>query len=214
MAEAQPVSFAIGTQVSCADGPCGRISRLVVDPVAKAATHLVVDPAHWSGLGRLVPIGLAGPAPDGIRLACTRAEFEQLDSAEETEFISPAGTYGPNQPSEVLAWPYYSLGGIGTEASIPPAISYDTVPLGEVEVRRGDRVHATDGSIGHVAGLVVDPRSRHVTHVLLSEGHLWGRKQVAIPIAAVVTLADDGIRLTMSKREIGDLPPVGIDQES
>jgi hypothetical protein len=53
-----------------------------------------------------------------------------------------------------------------------------------------------------------------VTHVLLSEGHLWGRKQVAIPIAAVVTLADDGIRLTMSKREIGDLPPVGIDQES
>ncbi len=214
MTEAQPMSFAIGTQVSCADGACGRISRLVVDPVAKAATHLVVDPAHWSGLGRLVPIGLAEPAPDGVRLACTQAEFEQLDSAEETEFISSAGTYGPYQPAEVLAWPYYSLGGIGTEAGIPPSISYDTVPLGEVEVRRGEHVHATDGSIGHVQGLVVDPLSRHVTHVLLSEGHLWGRKQVAIPIAAVAALADDGIRLTLSKREIGDLPPVDIDQAS
>jgi hypothetical protein len=214
MTDAQPVSFAIGTQVSCADGPCGRISRLVVDPVAKVATHLVVDPAHWSGLGRLVPIALAEPVPGGIRLACTRAEFEQLDAAEETEFISPAGTYGPYQPSEVLVWPYYSLGAIGTEATIPPSISYDTVPLGEVEVRRGERVHATDGSIGHVAGLVVDARSQHVTHVLLSEGHLWGRKQVAIPIAAVATLADDGIRLSMSKREVGDLPPVDIDQAS
>jgi hypothetical protein len=25
----------------------------------------------------------------------------------------------------------------------------------------------------------------HVTHVLLQEGHLWGRKEVAIPITAV-----------------------------
>jgi hypothetical protein len=49
-------------------------------------------------------------------------------------------------------------------------------PLNEVEVRRGEHVHATDGDIGRVQGLVIDPSDHHVTHVLLQEGHLWGRR--------------------------------------
>ena len=75
---------------------------------------------------------------------------------------------------------------------------------------RGDRVHATDGDIGLVRGLVIDPRSRHVTHVLLQEGHLWGRKEVAIPISAVASTGD-GIQLTIAKQQVQDLPPVDID---
>jgi len=48
-----------------------------------------------------------------------------------------------------------------------------------------------------------------VTHVLLQEGHLWGRKEVAIPISAV-TGADDGIGLNLTKDQVRDLPPVDI----
>jgi sporulation protein YlmC with PRC-barrel domain len=87
-------------------------------------------------------------------------------------------------------------------------ITFDTLPVDEVGVRRGDRVHATDGAIGRVEGLVVDADTRHVTHVLLQEGHLWGRKEVAIPIASVVSV-DDGIKLSITKREVEDLPAVG-----
>jgi hypothetical protein len=46
-----------------------------------------------------------------------------------------------------------------------------------------------------------------VTHVLLQEGHLWGRKKVAIPISAV-TGVDAGIRLSLTKEQVGELPPV------
>jgi len=77
-------------------------------------------------------------------------------------------------------------------------------------VRRGEQVQATDGDIGRVQGLVIDPGSHRVTHVLLQEGHLWGRKEVAIPIRAV-TAADDGIQLKISKLEVQDLPRVDID---
>ena len=42
---------------------------------------------------------------------------------------------------------------------------------------RGDPVHALDGEIGRVQGLLVDPDDHRVTHVLLEEGHLWGRKK-------------------------------------
>ncbi len=49
-----------------------------------------------------------------------------------------------------------------------------------------------------------------MTHVLLKEGHLWGRKEVAIPISAV-TGVEDGIRLSISKADVQDLPPVDIE---
>ena len=48
-----------------------------------------------------------------------------------------------------------------------------------------------------------------MTHVLLQEGHLWGRKDVAIPISAV-TRAADHIEVSLSKRQVQDLPPVDI----
>lgn len=102
------------------------------------------------------------------------------------------------------------LAGMGM-VGVPQAITHDTLPLGEVAVRRGEQVHATDGDIGRVQGLVIDARTHHVTHVLLQEGHLWGRKEVAIPIGAV-TGVDEGIRLNLTKQEVQNLPPVDVNR--
>ena len=208
-------SFTIGADASCADGVCGEVSRVVVDPVARAVTHLVVEPKGRQGLGRLVPVGLVDATGGQIRLRCTLAEFEKLDSAEETQFVPGTRGYAAYGPEQVLSWPYSSLGGgpsVTDEAvaGVSQTATYDAVPLGEVAVRRGERVHATDGDIGRVEGLVIDPRNHHVTHVLLQEGHLWGRKEVAIPISAV-TDVQDGIRLNIVKQEVQDLPSVDID---
>lgn len=207
------VEFRIGTQVSCADGPCGELKRVVVDPVAQSVTHLAVEPAHREGLARLVPVDLASMTADGIRLACTMAEFEKLGPAEETLFVPGTRGYETYGPEQVLSWPYYQLGDPlmfpDDEGKVSQTVTTDTVPLGEVAVQRGAHVHATDGMIGQVQGLVVDALTDHVTHVLLQEGHLWGRKQVAIPIGAVTQL-DDGIGVSLSKHEVGELPPVSI----
>jgi sporulation protein YlmC with PRC-barrel domain len=78
-----------------------------------------------------------------------------------------------------------------------------------VSVRRGEHVHAVDGDIGRVQGLIITPRDHQVTHILLQEGHFWGRKQVAIPIRAVSGVAD-GIRLTITKEQVQQLPPVDV----
>ena len=209
--------FTIGAEVSCSDGDCGQVRRVVVDPVARAVTHLVVEPKHRLGLGRLVPLDLVDATAGRIRLSCTMADFEQLDSAEETQFIPGSSGYAAQGPEQVVSWPYYGLagspgmaGGMGAEmAGVSQTVTYDKVPLGEVEVRHGEPVHATDGDIGRVQGLVIDPADHHVTHVLLQEGHLWGRKEVAIPITAV-TNVEDGIRLNISKQDVQDLPPVDI----
>ncbi len=223
--------FTIGTEVFCSDASCGQLTRVVVDPIARTLTHLVVEPAHQRGTGRLVPLDLVDSESDSglIRLRCTIARFETLETAEETQFLPAApGEWGYGQ-RQMLLWPYYGLGlggsmGMGRPggvdmgrggtamATAPRAVVHDRVPLGEVEVRRGEPVHAVDGTIGRVRGLVIDTSDHHVTHVLLDEGHLWGRKRVAIPIGAVASVAN-GVRLTLSKDEVRDLPPVEVDDQ-
>lgn len=221
--------YTIGAEVTCSDGTCGDLGRVVVDPVARVLTHLVVEPRDRQALGRLVPIGLVDATAAPIRLKCTIAEFDALEQAEETHFLSEAGEQLGYQAGEALAWPYYGLGmgvggmgvggmgmggagmgGMGMTGD--PLITYDRVPVGEVEVRRGDQVHATDGGIGRLQGLVIDPKDHHVTHVLLAEGHLWGRKELAIPIGAVSEVSADGVQLKLTKDEVRDLPPVDLDK--
>jgi len=205
--------FTIGAGASCTDGVCGEVTRVVIDPIAEAVTHLVIEPKHRQGLARLVPLDLVDEAAGEVRLRCTIAEFERLDSAEETQFVPGSPGYAAYGPDQVVSWPYYGLAAPDIDPALvgtSQTVTYDTIPLGEVEVRRGDAVHATDGDIGRVQGLVIDPRSHHVTHVLLQEGHLWGRKEVSIPISAV-TRVDDGIWLSISKQDVAGLPPVGID---
>ena len=215
---ADSVQFAIGAEALASDGPCGKLQRVIVEPVADVVTHLVIGPAHAPEPGRLVPVDLVDNArSDEVRLGCTTAEFEQLDPAEKDQFIPGDSGYKDYDTGEVAYLPHYGLGmgtGMGTGMGMsggnaPHTVTYDSVPPGEVEIRRGDNVATTDGEIGRVQGLVIDPASHHVTHVLLQEGHLWGRKEVAIPISAVASTSE-GILLNISKQEVRDLPPVDV----
>jgi len=215
----ETMHFNIGVDACCSDSLCGTVTQVVIDPLARVVTHLVVEPKHRSGLGRLVPLDLVESADAEVKLSCTKAEFDRLDGAEETHFLpGSARSYGDYQANETALWPYYSLGamapagvgGVGLGmGNLSTPVVYDTLPAGEVEIRRGDPVIATDGDIGRVQGLVIDTGSRHVTHILLDEGHLWGRKEVAIPIAAVVS-ANEGIKLNLTKDQVADLEPVEV----
>jgi len=211
--------FRIGADARCVDGVCGKVIRVVVDPVARAVTHLVVEPRHWPGLGRLVPLDLVDAAtPKEVRLRCTRAEFDELRFAEDTHF-APATRLDQHpgySAEQLLMLPYYSRGigeGMPQAQEDEPTGTYGSLPPGEVGVRRDERVHATDGEIGRVEGLVIDPGSHHVSHVLLQVGHLFGRREVAIPIGAVTGVVD-GVQLNITKQQVENLPPVNIDHAS
>ncbi len=209
MAEA---TFTIGSPATCTDGPCGTVTKVVVDPVGRALTHLVVEPEHRAGLGRLVPLDRVESGADGVALRYTLDEFDALPYAEENDFLPGGSGYADYEAHEAYYWPYFGIEG-GPDplvANASAVVTHDTLPPGEVGVRRGDRVHASDGEIGKVEGLVIDTRAGHVTHVLLQEGHLWDRKDVAIPVGNVTRLDDGGISVSMSKHEIGELPAVDL----
>jgi sporulation protein YlmC with PRC-barrel domain len=198
--------FTIGAGVSCTDGPCGTLSRVVVNPVAHLVTHLIVKPREGHGPARLVSLELVDSAAAEIRLRCTSAEFDSLDPAGQGQFIASDDDVPNYRTTDVVAWPYYGYRGARGDLETD-----DAIPPGEVEVQRGEHVNATDGHIGQVEGLVIDPESHLVTHVLLQEGHLWGRKQVSIPIGTVTRVADR-IEVNLTKQQVADLPPVDIDR--
>lgn len=205
--------FVIGAEVSCTDEVCGKLVRVVVDPVARVVTQLVVQPRHWPGLGRLVPLDLVDAAtPEQIRLRCTRAEFDELGFAEDTHFVprASADAYVAYSAEQVLMLPYYRRVSTEDLSQTGAAEPYGSLPPGQLDVRRNKRVYATDGEIGRVEGLVIDPGTHHVSHVLLQEGHLSGRRHVAVPIGAVTSTLD-GVQLNLTKQQVEDLPPVTTD---
>lgn len=212
----------MGAPVLATDGPVGELTAIVVDPVAQAATHLIITPPHHPALGHLVSLELVEDDGDPIRLRLTVAEFRALDSAEDQHVLKVSGGKWASAHGTTFSFPYYGLaelsgGSAGSAArEVQPGYHYlptddlsDRVPLGEVEVRRGDQVHATDGWIGSVEGLVIDPADHHVTHVLLAEGHFWGHKQVAIPITNTSRVGDS-IRVELTKEQVEHLPPVTL----
>ena len=210
---AAEAEFTIGARASCSDGSCGEVRRLIIDPSTETVTHLVVRRGHRREDGRLVPVHLVDATTGDIRLRCTLAQFDRLDRAEEVDLIEGpvpgSGTLTDGGLAYSASGGAYGAGALvesGPTPERPRTEINDVVPLGETQVSPGDRVHAVDGEIGRVQGFVVNPGDGRVTHVLLQEGHLWGRKEVAIPIGAV-TEVDPEIRLSLTKAQVGDLPP-------
>ena len=75
----ETTTFIIGSDVSCSDGHCGRVTRVVVDPVARTLTHLVVEPKHHEESGRLVPVAAVLSSSGDVLLHCTKSEFENSE---------------------------------------------------------------------------------------------------------------------------------------
>jgi sporulation protein YlmC with PRC-barrel domain len=195
-------------QVECTDGVCGRSVYVLINPVVEKVTHLVVRKDSFPNTETIVPVDLVvETVTDTIRLRCSKAELEKLDPFIQTTFIDvmmPARNFG------------YSGGmyGIGSYYYSPYVTSEQTVydenqmmiPPGELAVHRGTRVEATDGTVGHVDEFVVNPKNGHITHLVMREGHLWGKKDVIIPVSAMGETRKDTVFLKLDKHQIESLP--------
>jgi sporulation protein YlmC with PRC-barrel domain len=212
----------LGKSIRCTDELYGELADVVIDPIAKQVTHLVVEPKNGDDTARLVPIELVESGDDAkeIRLRCTAEDVRQLDHVHEFAYLR-MGQPPESDPDwdvgieDVLALPYYESpeimgyeGGLGDSG-----VRFDRVPKGEVEVRRSSAVIAADDHLlGKVDGFVVD--DTHITHFVLERGHLWGKREITIPIGAVAKVENDAVSLSLSKAQVEDLPSVRVHRNS
>jgi sporulation protein YlmC with PRC-barrel domain len=210
----------LGTPVRCTDKPYGELADLVVDPISKRVTHLVVRPSNQEALEtRLVPIELVEGGEEGseISLRGTVEDVNGLEPVQEYTYLRlrESAADDPNWDigvQDVLASPYYEADpGLGYTGYPPDlGLTYDRVPKGEVEIRRSSDVYSADEHhLGEVDGFLVDGDA-HITHLILERGHLWGRREVTIPIGAVAKVETDVVTLSLLKDQVGQLPSVRV----
>jgi sporulation protein YlmC with PRC-barrel domain len=203
----------LGSLVHCGDGTFGELADLVIEPIKKRVTHLVVEPHRKHRLARLAPVELVTPTHDSsaeIWLACTLEEAIRLPLVQEFGYLR---MYEPpvSDPDfdvgvqDVLAMPVGTTFGFDTSlGTYDPHMSftYHEIPKGDVEIRHSSDVTTSDDErVGHVDALVVDD-DKQVTYLLLERGHLWARHELAIPIGAVAQIETDQITLSLGKDEL------------
>jgi sporulation protein YlmC with PRC-barrel domain len=204
----------LGCPVHCTDAQFGELADVVIDPTTRCVTHLVVRPHNMPDEARIVPVdwAMSERSEPAVRLSATVAEVNRLDRLHETAYLR-LGEFPVDDPAwdvgveDMLGLPYFqSIEAQPIEADPHVMLGYDRVPKGEVEIRRESAVTAADGrDLGRVDGFVVDGGG-HISHVVLDHGHLWGRREVTIPIGAVDRVDNDVVVLRLTKGEVGALP--------
>jgi hypothetical protein len=54
--------FTIGSAVLCSDGACGHLRQVVIEPIDRVLTHLVVKPERRERSARLVSLDMVEPS--------------------------------------------------------------------------------------------------------------------------------------------------------
>jgi sporulation protein YlmC with PRC-barrel domain len=193
----------LNAEVSCLDGFCGKSTYLVLMPTNEEITHVVIQDESFPGTEYLVPIGqIAESTPESIRLNCSHDELSKMPVFNQVEFIA-SGLQGINGSFSML-WPYATPGTDYIE------IDNKHIPANELAIRRGARVEAADGHIGRVDEFLIDPMNNTITHLVLREGHLWGQKNITIPMSQIDRIEENTVWLKLDKKSIEALPAIPI----
>jgi sporulation protein YlmC with PRC-barrel domain len=198
------VDIAVETKVECADGPCGECSTVIVDPDKRVVTHLVVQDKTLPDTDqRLVPFDQVKEASrELIRLHCTREELAAMESFTETRYVvtreQPIPAYPIDGQIHMVGRP--DAGGAYYEEK-----EVERVPEGELALHPGMKVEATDGPVGEVTDLVVEPGSGRISHLVLEKGLLWWKKEARVPLSDVNYADADTVHLKLDKRAVDQL---------
>jgi sporulation protein YlmC with PRC-barrel domain len=199
------MDISINAKVSCSDGPCGQCTRVIIKPTTEKITHLVVESDHsYPVTEYLVSIkSVVESTPDQIRLSCSNAILMKMPVFEKIQFV-PANLTGYYGSPYFMMWPFYAP----ESTEIP--LAKDHIPADELTIRRGARVEATDGHIGRVDEFLINPGNDHITHLVMREGHLWGQKDVTIPVSQIDHYKDNTVYLKLNKQVIDKLSSIPV----
>ncbi len=196
-------------RVECTDGVCGHSVYVLINPVAEKVTHVVVIEDSSPYTEYIVPVeSVSATIVDTIQLRCNKAELEKMDRFIQTEFVEekvPNGNFLAGNGMYGMG-SYYYLPYVTSDGKAYESVKTQQIPPGELAVHRGTRVEAKDGYIGKVDEFVVNPKNGLITHLVMREGHPWGKKDVIIPLSAMGKTLDGTMFLKLNKRQIESLP--------
>ncbi len=197
----------LNVQVECKDGVFGQSAYVLINPVVGKVSHLVVRENESPHMEYVVPMDAVEETIAGtILLRCSKAEIKKMEPFLVTHYIedkvpsrySYSGMYG-------LGSSYY-LPFNTADITVSNPVEVEQLPPGELAVFRGTHVEATDGFIGKVDEFVVNADNGRITHLVMREGHLWGKREVIIPLSAIEKSTEETVYLKLNKQQVEALP--------
>jgi len=196
----------INVDVYCQGKTCGHTTSVVINPVTDVITSVVVKEKEAPHTERLVPLKLVEKSsPEGIYLNCDVAGLSKLESFTNVSYIPTSvprymGDYGLS-----YAEPFV----VRVKVNIP--VTHEGIPMDELSIHRGANVYSSDEHhVGQVDEFLVDQSDGHVTHLIMRKGHLWGEKEISIPVAEISQIKETSVYLKLDKDEIGELPTIAV----
>lgn len=210
------MNIPMNVDVYCSDGLGGRSSQVIVNPTSKQVTHVVVREKQAPHTEYIVPIDqVMDSTPDMIKLSCTRAGLATLDPFIHIDTIqNDAESMG--YPTEEYGQAGNSALGYATFAHDPGerftvTVKTEAVPDGEISLTSGAHIHTSNGrQVGQLDGFLTDPNTGQITHLILRKGHVWGQKDVTIPVAQIDHIGEDSVYLKLDKLSISALPATPV----
>ncbi len=203
----------LNAQVACTDGVCGRSEYVLIDPIRDEVTHLVVKEDLSPNAEYIVPVDVVSASiADTIQLRCSKVDLEKMKLFVQTEFIKEKVLNYAGYQGGMYGMGSYYMPYVTSEIRVPVSVEHKQIPPGELAVHRSTRVEATDGYVGKVDEFVVNPENGHITHLVMREGHLWGKKDVIIPVSAMGETREDTVFLKLDKHQIESLPTFPVNR--
>lgn len=200
------VDIPLDAKTECSDGPCGRSIGVIIEPSTWQVTHFVVEESSLSRTKRLVPADwVVHTIPDSVRLRCKKSKLAVMEPFVESQHVLV---------SRLDYTDYLRFRGICSVHDNAEWISvrHERIPRGQLVVRWGARVRATNGQVGQVDEFLVDPNTKQITHLVLRKGHLWNQKDVLVPISEIEHVGKDLIYLKLDKNAVELLPAIPAQQ--
>jgi sporulation protein YlmC with PRC-barrel domain len=192
----------INVDVHCTDGVAGHTAAIIVDPATRQVTHVVVR-GKGSLLGEfLVPIdAIDKSSAHSVTLRWSTAELAAAPRFDKAIFVGAEGQ------GNGMMWPYAGVDDMNFGAPAPAAfVQVEEVPGSGIAVHVGAHVDATDGRVGKVDEFLIDRKTSVITHVVLRHGHLWGKREISVPVSDIDHVENDIVHLKLTKAAVEDLP--------
>ena len=188
----------MNAHVECLDGRVGRLENIILNPKTEKVTYLVVRGNDLQNTERIVPEKLVKEATrDTVHLSIYKNKFERMKNFIQEEYI----------PSNIMM---YMAENVGWNAGTPAGmfVEHEAVPAGGLVVHKGAGVFATDGHVGRVDEFLVEKKTGRITHLILIEGHLWGKKDISVPVNQIDRYEDGNVYLKIDKSGVEALPVI------
>lgn len=189
--------------------------KVLISPIAAGTPD-------WSA--KLLPVSLTreqvknSPVIDSDKPVSRQQEMDYMGYYGYPYYWGGAGLWGEGASPGMLMSGYSNLG-VGQsfgqsevaeahEQADATAHQDDDPHLRSCKAVKGYHIHASDGDIGHLQGLIVDVETWAIRYIIVDTSNWWLGHQVLIPPQWIqgVSWADDKVSISLTRQAVKDAP--------